>query len=64
LELNGTYQLLVNADDDNTLGKELITLKKNKEALSEFCRLGWCTGKHIGNEVYGYDLSPKCRTKS
>jgi hypothetical protein len=33
LKLNGTHQLLVYADDVNTLGRSVHTKKKNTEAL-------------------------------
>jgi hypothetical protein len=33
LKLNGSHQLLVNADDVNILGGSVHTLKKNAEAL-------------------------------
>jgi len=44
LKLNGTYQLLVYADDVNILGRCLCTNKKNTEALV-------VTSKETGLEV-------------
>jgi hypothetical protein len=33
LKLNGTHQVLVNADDVNIFGRSVHTVKKNAEAL-------------------------------
>jgi hypothetical protein len=33
LKLNGTHHFLVYADDDNTLGVSILTVKKNTETL-------------------------------
>jgi len=44
LNLNGTYQLLVYADDVNILGGSVHTIKQNAEALA-------VAGKEIGLEV-------------
>jgi len=40
LKLNGTYQLLVYADDVNILGRSVHTKKKNAEALIIASKIG------------------------
>jgi hypothetical protein len=44
LELNGTHQRLVHADDVNLLGDNIDTIKENTETLID-------TGKDVGLEV-------------
>ena len=44
LNLNGTHQLLVHADDINILGGSVLTIKENPEALV-------VASKEIGQEV-------------
>jgi hypothetical protein len=53
LELNGTHQLLVYADDVNLLGNSVDTIKKNTQTLI-----------NASKEVHVAVSSPKCRAKS
>jgi hypothetical protein len=44
LELNGTHQNLVYADDVNVLGKDINTIKRNADSLSG-------AGREVGPQV-------------
>jgi hypothetical protein len=59
LKLNGTYQLLVYADDRNLLGVNIGTIKKNTETLID-------ASKKVGLEVNAEEIKyvPECREKS
>jgi hypothetical protein len=62
MELNGTHKLLIYRDV-NLLGKNIITLNKNKEALIDASKEDGGS-KHRENKVYVYILSPEFRAKS
>jgi len=64
LELNGTHQILVYADDVNILDENINTIKKNKEALLQACREVGLEVNPEKNQVYGYVSPPNGRTKS
>jgi hypothetical protein len=44
LKLNGTYQLLAYADDENLLGDNTVTIKRNTETLID-------CNKEVGLEI-------------
>jgi len=44
-KLNGTHQLLAYADDVNTLGRRIHTLKENAEALVAVTKGDWTESK-------------------
>jgi hypothetical protein len=60
LKLNGTYQLLVYADDVNILGGSLHTIRKNTEALLIASKE---TGSEVNAELYGHVSRSERRTK-
>jgi hypothetical protein len=62
LELNGTHQLLINADDINLLGVSINTMKENTETFLEASR---DVGLEINAEKTKYDYvsSSELRTK-
>jgi hypothetical protein len=63
LELNGTHQLLVYADDINLLGDNVNTIKENSETLLEASRLYRSRDKCREDKVYDYVLSSEFRTE-
>jgi hypothetical protein len=60
---NGTHQLLVYADDVNTLGENINTINKNTDALLEASNEPGLEAKAEKTNVC-VCLATKCRTKS
>jgi hypothetical protein len=63
LELNGTHQLLVYADDVNLLGDSVNTTKGNSETLLEASRDIGLEINAEENKVHGYISSSELRTE-
>jgi hypothetical protein len=62
--LNGTYQLVVYADDVNLLGDSINIIKENTETLSEASRdIDLEINKSRERKVYDYVSSSEFRTK-
>jgi hypothetical protein len=61
LEMNGTHQLLVCADDVNLLGENESIIKKNTEALDDSKEVG---EKRLENQVHVPLTSPVYGEKS
>jgi hypothetical protein len=61
--LNGTHQLLVHADDVNTLGGSIHTIKKNTKALTA---ANTETGLEVNADktLHGHVSRSECRTQS
>jgi len=57
--LNGTHQFLIYADDDDLLGENKNSIKKNTEALDDTTVAGLQKMRE-----HEYVSSPKCRIKS
>jgi hypothetical protein len=63
LELNGTHQLLVYADDINLLGDNIKTIKKNIETLLGAIRYVGLEVNAEKTEVYNHVSSSELRTE-
>jgi sorting nexin-29 len=63
LELNGTHQLLVYADDVNLLGDSVNTVNENTETLCGGWQRYWSRNKCREDEVYDYISSSEFRTE-
>jgi hypothetical protein len=58
LKLNGTHQVLVYADDDNLLGDNIDTIKKNTEMFIDASKE---TGPQVNVEKPNYMLLSHCQ---
>jgi hypothetical protein len=57
MELNGTHQLLIYADDINLLGDSINTIKENTETLLE------AGNKRREDKIYDHVSSSEVRTE-
>jgi hypothetical protein len=63
MELNGTHQFLICADDVIVMGKNINAIHSNTEALLEASRMVDLEVQNREDTDYGCVLSPKCRRK-
>jgi hypothetical protein len=63
LEMNGTQQLLVCADDVNLLRDSVNTIKENSETLLEASKGYWSRSKCREDTVYDYVSLSELRTE-